>query len=116
MTVSTLTGIPADVKRALDTQNKSSAQLREQKVATPATLPSDSVAETASAPLLSVAVATQQTIAQNREAAASTLSEADFDVLEQSESPQAQLLANAKAGIAAQTKRLPPSMLELLAE
>lgn len=117
MTVSTITGLPADVKRALDNNNKPANQTREEtKTQGGASLPKDTISAsaTASLDLNQAIVATQK---QNREAAQATLSDTDFEQLERVEdSPQAQVQAQAKASVTAQTNKLPANILQVLVE
>ena len=67
--------------------------------------------------VLDLNAAIVQSGAQNKEAAKATLSDEDFEQIETpDESPQAQVQAQAKASLAAQTSKLPPNILQLLAE
>ena len=117
MTVSTITGLPADVKRALDNNNKPANQTREEtKTQGGASLPKDTISAS-TPPALDLNSAIVATGAQNREAAQATLSDADFEQLERIEdSPQAQVQAQAKASVAAQTNKMPANILQVLAE
>lgn len=137
MTVTTIPGVGLEVKRTLDNQNKSTGPTAAS--ATPAastgsgtaSLPTDTVSVSVAASQpgdsvatavlarnvpLSVAEAETATEAENLVAANSTLSDEEMDAIGQNSSPQQQVLAQAKASVAAQTNRLPPSMLQLLIE
>lgn len=117
MTVSTITGLPADVKRALDNSNKPASQKNDEvKSQGGAPLPKDTISASAAASLdLNEAIVATQ--AQNREAAKATLGDEDFEQVEQAgESAQEQVLAQSKAALNAQTNKLPPNILGLLAE
>lgn len=120
MTVTTIPGVGLEVKRALDNQNKTAGNAASATTAPAggtASLPSDTVSLSAAPSVpLNLAQAQQATIAENQTAASSTLSNDDIDALNAGTSPQQQVLAQAKASIAAQTNRLPPSMLQLLVE
>lgn len=115
MTVSTISGLPGDVRRALDQQAKPSTKdVAKQS----ASLPTDSIAASGSsrAPALDVDAAIIQTQAQNREAAAAYLSDADLDVIETQATPQQQVAAQPEAATAAQTNKLPVDLVKLASE
>lgn len=114
MTVSTITGIPADVKRTLEQQNRPSSTTNTiEKAPSQASLPKDIIN---TPEVLSVAVATQRSEVQNQQAARSTLSDADFEVLDQQASAQQQVAAQPVKSIAAQTGKLPADLLQLISE
>jgi len=113
-------GVIPDLKRALDTQARTPSTPSTQSDSAPAStasLPTDTVATTATPrEPLNVEQATQESAAQNLVAAQSTLSDDDLDAFAPTLSPQAQVQAQTKASVAAQTNRLAPSMLQLLVE
>ncbi len=117
MTVSTITGIPADVKRALENNNRSSNTTNSiEKAPSQASLPKDIINTADLAPALDVPAAIAQTQVQNREAARSTLSDADFEVLDQQASAQQQVAAQPARSVAAQATKLPADLLQLINE
>ena len=110
MTVSTIGNVGADIARTQDKQNKQDTARAGVKNA--ATLPQDHV-DAAARESLDVEAARKLTEIENHHAAASTLSDADF---ESTESPQDRVYAQAKESIAAQTNKWPTNLLQLLQE
>ncbi len=117
MTVSTVSGIPADVKRALENNNRPSNSTNSiEKAPSQASLPKD-IINTADIPVsLDVEAAIVQTQVQNQQAARSTLSDADFEVLDQQASAQQQVAAQPAKSVAAQAGKLPADLLALISE
>lgn len=116
MTVSTINGAASELRRVQENQNKTERPLPLQPSG--ASLPED-VIQVPSAPAAQpdLAEAVAQSAAQNREAAASTLSEADLDFITASQpNPAEQVQIKAKEALVAQTSRLPNNILSLLAE
>ncbi len=115
MTVSTISGLPGDVRRALDAQAKPATPKDTAKQS--ASLPTDSVVSSSSnAPALDVDAAIIQTQAQNREAAAAYLDDMDFEVLSTQASAPEQVAAKPKEATAAQTNKLPVDLVKLASE
>lgn len=117
MTVSTITGIPADVKRTLEQQNRTSTQVNTEQARAASTLPTDRIETLPStAPIFDFQEAIQQTQVQNREAAASVLTDADLDAIEAQESAAERVAAQPAKSVAAQTGKLPVDLLKLISE
>ena len=116
MTVSTLNGVTAELRRSQENLNKPERLLPLQP--SNASLPDDVVADSAIAPRgPDLATAIAQTEAQNREAARATLNDADLDAIADAQpSAREQVASSPKTSIAAQTGRLPANVLDLLAE
>jgi hypothetical protein len=118
MTVSTITNVAPEIRRALENQNKAATPTG--RDASAATLPTDTVqlsADVAFKPaLLNLNEAIAESSAQNYVAAQSTLTDADFDVADATETAQARVQADAKASTLAQTNKLPPNLIQLLQE
>ena len=117
MTVSTITGIPADVKRTLEQQNRTSTQVNLEQAKAASTLPTDRIETLPStAPIFDFQEAIVQTEVQNREAAASTLNDADLAQIESQESAPERVAAQPAKSAAAQTSKLPADLLALINE
>jgi hypothetical protein len=116
MTVSSIGALAPEIKRLQENTTRTATTTPStQTQSGSAVLPTDTV----SLPILKGPTPDefQQIAIQNAQAAQSVLSDTDIDALAESKlSPQQAVQQQAKASIDAQTKRLPPSMLELLAE
>lgn len=111
MTVSSITGGVPELKRALDQQNKANAA-KPGEVKAASVFPTDTIAPSA----VDLGEVITQVQAQNREAARSTLNDADLDALQPAQTPQEQVQQQAIAATRAQTNKLPPTILQLIAE
>lgn len=123
MTVTSIGALAPEIKRALDQNQKTApaASTPTPNTAGTATLPTDSLAPSIAAltqgALIDLSPVILQVEAQNRDAAASVLSDADLQLLIQATvSPQEAVQNQAKQSIAAQTNKLPNSLLALLGE
>lgn len=116
MTVSTITGIPADVKRALEQQNRN-PNFTIEKAPSQASLPQDVLtASTYTVETLDVPAAIVATQTQNRDAAKSVLNDADIAQIEVQESASERVAAQPSKSVAAQTAKLPADLLKLISE
>lgn len=116
MTVSTVSGIPGEVKRALE-QNNRNPNFTIEKAPSQASLPQDVLtASTYSAQAMDVPAAIEQTQVQNRDAAKSVLSEADFEQIESQAGATERVAAQPTQSVAAQTGKLPIDLLKLISE
>lgn len=117
MTVSTITGIPADVKRALEQQSRTSTQVNPEQARAASTLPTDLIETLPStAPIFDFQEAIKQTEVQNRDAATSVLTDADLEAIEAQESAPERVAAQPVKSVAAQTAKLPVDLLKLISE
>lgn len=117
MTVSTITGIPADVKRTLEQQNRTTIQIQAEQSKAASTLPTDRIETLPSAaPIFDFNEAVVRTQQQNREAAASILSDADLDAIASQDSAPERVAAQPSKSVAAQATKLPADLLALLNE
>lgn len=114
MTVSTITGIPADVKRALEQQNRN-PNFTIEKAPSQASLPQD-IINTVESTVLDVPAAIVATQSQNAQAAKSVLNDEDFDRLETTGSASEKVAAKPQQSVAAQTNKLPVDLLKLVSE
>lgn len=118
MTVSTINGVTTELRRTQDNINKQERPLPLQP--SNASLPDDVVAGTALAAAQAAgagADTAERVAAQNREAARSSLSDADIDaIVSEQGTPSQQVARTPEASVAAQTSKLPPKILDLLAE
>ena len=114
MTVTNITGIPADVKRTLDQQNRNPSFTID-KAPSQASLPQD-IINTSETPVLDVPAAIVATQAQNREAAKATLNDADLEQIESRETASERVAAQPVKSVAAQTGKLPADLLKLISE
>lgn len=117
MTVSTITGIPADVKRTLEQQNRTSTQVNTEQAKAASTLPQDRIeTQPSAAPIFDFQEAIKQTEVQNRDAAASVLTDADLEAIESQASAPERVAAQPAKSVAAQTGKLPADLLKLISE
>lgn len=115
MTVSTVTGIPGDVKRALD-QNNRNPNITIEKAPSQASLPQDVLTPSSTPTQLDVPAAVVQTQVQNRDAAKSVLSDADFEQIESQGDASQRVASQPAQSVAAQTGKLPVDLLKLISE
>lgn len=122
MTVNQIGALAPELKRASDAQSRAQNPTpAPAKTQGTASLPTDTLSSNLSAiatgELINLQPVILQVEAQNRDAAASSLSDADLQVLIQAKvSPQEALQNQAKQSIAAQTNKLPNNLLALLGE
>lgn len=110
MSISTIGNVGADLARTQDKQNKQDAA---RIVAPQYVRPGDTV-DVANAPVaIDRDTARLLTEAENRLAAESTLTDADFEA---APTPHEQVQAQAREALAAQTNKLPANVLQLLNE
>lgn len=114
MTVSTVSGIPADVKRALE-QNNRNPNFTIEKAPSQASLPKD-IINTVDVPTLDVPAAIVATQSQNREASKAVLSDADFEQIESQPDASQRVASQPIQSVAAQTGKLPVDLLKLVSE
>jgi hypothetical protein len=117
MTVSTITGLPADVKRTLEQQNRTTTQIQTEQIRAASTLPTDRIETLPSAaPIFDFNEAVRRTQQQNAQAAASVLSDADIDAIQSQETAPDRVAAQPNQSVAAQATKLPADLLALLNE
>jgi hypothetical protein len=114
MTVSTIGNAGDAIRRLQESQNKQADTRTNIKAPGTASLPQDTVEISDS--LLNVASAAAASEVQNRDAAKSVLSDDEFDKAVHGDSAQEKIQQQAVASAAAQTNKLPPNILSLLAE
>jgi len=121
MTVTTIPGLLEPARRTFENANRPTNQTAgnaaTQSASASATLPNDVIAASVTNPAVDYQTAITLTQAQNREAARSTLSDADLDQLQQAPvTAQQAVAANPQQAVDVQTNRLAPSMLQMLVE
>ncbi len=120
MTVSTINGVQAELRRVQDNQNKAERPLPLQPsgASLPNDVLSDAIASYAATDSGDLSAVIAQAAQQNQQAAQSTISDAEIEQLtaDSANAARQQVEQNPKSSIAAQTNNLPRNLIDLLGE